>query len=471
MKNSKFSRRKFINSAAASVGVMILPGFIKAAEKKKGKSDMVAPAYIRNMITNSPNERINIAVVGISGQRKNVRGMINGRGMVHINTYAEIPNVAVTTICDVDERLFPNVVATVEKFFGAKPKTEFDFRRLLDDKDIDVISIATPDHWHALMTVWACQAGKDVYVEKPVSWCIWEGRKMVEAARKYNRIVQSGICYRSSKAVKEGIKFVHDGKLGKVYMAKGITYRYRVSIGKVPDSPIPEGVHWDLFLGPAPYRPFNENRYIYQWHWFWDTGTTEFGNNGIYRMDTLRWALNKNSHPVKIHCTGGKYARDDDQEVPNILVEVCEYPDGVIIQNEVRSLCTNPEGLPDSGDCFLYSDQGWMTFSSNGYKTYFGEKNEPGPAKSDSDFPKEELSNGWKNFIDCVRSRKREELDNDILEGHLSASIGHLGVISYRTGRKLAFNPEIEKFVNDKEADGYLKRDSYRKPYIMPEVV
>ncbi|MGQ9621282.1 MAG: Gfo/Idh/MocA family protein [Bacteroidales bacterium] len=429
-----------------------------------------APAYLRNMISDSPNERINIAVIGISGQRKNVRGMINGRGMVHINTYAEIPNVAVTTICDVDERLFPNVVSAVEKHFGAKPKTEVDFRKLLDNKEIDVISIATPDHWHALMTVWACQAGKDVYVEKPVSYNVSEGRKMVEAARKYNRIVQSGICYRSSKAVKEGIKFVHEGKMGKIYMAKGITYRYRVSIEKVPDTPVPEGVHWDLFLGPAPYRPFNENRYIYNWHWFWDTSTTEFGNNGIYRMDTIRWALNKNSHPVKIHCTGGKFARDDDQEVPNILVEICEYDDGVIVQNEVRSLPTNPEGLPDSGDCFLYSDLGWITFSGNGYKTYFGPKNEPGPSKSDTDFPKEELSNGWKNFIDCVRSRKREELDNDILEGHLSAAIGHLGVISYRTGRKLTFDPRKEKFVNDPEADKYLKRN-YREPYKMPENV
>ena len=443
--------------------------FIKCSAMAAGAA-FAAPAYLRNMISDSPNERINIAVIGISGQRKNVRGMINGRGMSHINTYAEIPNVAVTTICDVDERLFPNVVATVEKLFGAKPKTEVDFRRLLDDKEIDVVSIATPDHWHALMTVWACQSGKDVYVEKPVSYNIAEGRKMVEAARKYNRIVQSGICYRSSKAVKEGIKFVHEGKLGKVYMARGITYRYRVSIEKVPDTPIPEGVHWDLFLGPALYRPFNENRYIYNWHFFWDTSTTEFGNNGIYRMDTIRWALNKSTHPVKIHCTGGKFGRDDDQEVPNILVEICEYDDGVIVQNEVRCLSTNPEGLPGSGDCFIYSDQGWMTFSTDGYKTYFGPKNEPGPAKSDNDFPKEELSNGWKNFIDCVRSRKREDLDNDILEGHMSAAIGHLGVISYRTGRKLIFNPQNEKFVNDPEADKYLTRD-YRKPYIMPDRV
>ena len=382
-------RREFVNKSASAAGGV-----------------MAAPAFVRNMITRSPNERINIGLAGISGNRVKVRGMINGRGIVHINTYAKIPNVMIKTICDVDERLFPGVVANIEKLFGAKPQTEADFRRLLDDKDLDVISIATPDHWHALMTVWACQAGKDVYVEKPVCHNVAEGRKMVEAARKYNRIVQSGICYRSSKAVREGIKFVHDGKLGKVYMAKGTTYRYRVPIEHIPDSPIPDGVHWDLFLGPAPYRPFNENRYIYQWHWYWDTGTTEFGNNGIYRMDTVRWALNKNTHPVKIHCSGGKFCRDDDQEVPNTLVASYEYEDGIIVQNEMRSLPTNPEGLSDSGDCFLYSDLGWMTFNGNGYKTYFGTKNEPGPAKSEDDIPPEERSDGWKNLIDCVVAGK-----------------------------------------------------------------
>jgi predicted dehydrogenase len=443
--------------------------FIKRSAAVAGGA-LIAPAYIRNMISDSPNERINVAVLGISGQRKVVRGMISGRGIVHVNTYAEIPNVTVKTICDVDERLFPGMSATVEKLFGTKPGTETDFRKILDDKDINVISIAAPDHWHALMTIWACQAGKDVYVEKPVCHNVSEGRKMVQAARKYERIVQSGICYRSSKAVKEGIKFVHDGNLGKVYMAKGVTYRYRVPIEHVPDSPIPDGVHWDMFLGPAPYRPFNENRYIYQWHWFWDTGTTEFGNNGIYRMDTVRWALNKKTHPVKIHCTGGKFLRDDDQEVPNTMIANYEYEDGVIIQNEMRSLYTNPEGISGYGDCFIYGEKGWMAITGDGYKTFFGPRNEPGPAKSDKDFPQEELSNGWKNLIDCVRSRKREDLDNDILEGHLSAAIGHLGVISYRTGRKLTFDPDKEKFINDAKADKLLTRE-YRKPFVVPDKV
>jgi len=431
----------------------------------------LAPAYIKGMISDSPNERVNVGLIGIAGRRPSVRGIINGRGIGHINQYAALPNVRLKTICDVNESLFPENIKIIEEKFGITPKTEHDYLKVLEDKDIDVISIATPDHWHALMSVWACQAGKDVYVEKPVSHNVHEGRKMVEAARKYDRLVQAGICYRSSKAVKEGIKFVHDGKLGKVYMAKGITLRYRESIGKVADSEIPKGLHWDKFLGPAPYRPYNENRFLYNWHAFWDTGgTTEFGNNGIYRMDTARWALNLNEHPTKINCSGGKFGRDDDQEVPNILIADYEYSNGLIVQNEARCLSTNPEGLPGSGDVFIYGDQGWMTISPSGYKTYFGKKNEPGPAKSDKDFPAEELSNGWKNLIECVRSGRREDLDNDILEGHISASIGHLGVISQRVARPLKFDSAKEKFVNDPEADKLLTRD-YRAPYTMPDKV
>jgi predicted dehydrogenase len=431
---------------------------------------VAAPSLAFDFMHRNPNDTINVAVVGVSGERPRVRGMIHGRGMRHIRWYSEIPNVRVTAVCDVDERLFPAAITEVENRFGKKPKTYVDFRKLIEDKDIDVVSLAVPDHWHALMTVWACQAGKDVYVEKPVHQFVAEGNKMIEAARKYNRIVQSGICYRDSRAVKEGIKFVHNGNLGKVYMARGITFRYRASIERIEDSPIPDGVHWDLFLGPAPYRPYNENRYIYNWHWFWDTSTTEFGNNGIYRMDTVRWALNRNTHPVKVHCAGGKFGREDDQEVPNILIANYEYEDGLIIQNEVRSLHTNPEGLPDSGNCFIYGDQGWMTISGGGYKTYFGTKNEPGPMKSENDFPEKERVNGWKNFLDCVRSRRMEDLDNPIHEGHMSATLGHLGIISYRTGRKLTFDPATETFPNDAEANKYLTRN-YRSPYIMPDEV
>jgi predicted dehydrogenase len=450
----KLERRAFIKKSASAAGGAV-----------------IVPAYIRNMITDSPNERINVAVIGVAGARERVRGIIRGRGYVHIRAYAEMPNVKVKTICDVDERLFPGVSKDVEELFGTQPATEVDARKILEDKDIDIVSLATPDHWHALHTVWACQAGKDVYVEKPVTHNLSEGTKMVEAVNKYNRIVQSGICYRSSIAVKEGIKLLHEGILGKIYMARGITYRYRESIGKFPDSPVPEGVHWDLFLGPAPYRPFNLNRFLYHWHWFWDTGTTDMGNNGIYRMDTARWALNKNTHPVKVHCTGGLFGRDGEQETPNIMSASYVYDDGTIIQNEIRGLSTNPEGAQaDPGDCFIYGEKGWMSISGDGYKTWFGPGNEPGPAKSDKDFAPDERNNGFKNLVDCVRSGRKEDLDNPMIEGHLSASLCHLGIISYRTGRELRFNPSAEKFVNDPAADKYLTRD-YRKPYVMPDKI
>jgi len=446
-------RRKFIKNSGYTAGMMA-----------------VSPAIIKDFVSKSPNDTLNVAVVGISGNRPRVRGMISGRGMTHIANYAEIPNVKVTAICDVDERLFPPAIAEVEKLYGITPKTEVDFRKLIEDKDIDIISVATPDHWHALQTIWACQAGKDVYVEKPAHQLIAEGRKMIEAARKYDRVVQNGITWRSSKATKAGIKLLHDGNLGNVYMAKGIVYRYRPSIGHMEDGPVPQGVHWDKFLGPAPYRTFNENRYIYNWHWFWDTGTTEFGNNGIYRMDGARWALNIHTHPVNVNCSGGLFGPESDQEVPNVLLATYEYEDGKIIQNEVRSLFTNPEGLERHNGTFIYSDQGWMALSGGSFRTYFGKDNEPGPSMSDEDLPEKEKTDVWKNFVECVRSRKWKDLDCDIAEGHMSAAIGHLGNISYRTGRKLSFNPETEKFVNDREADSYLTRD-YRPPYVMPEVI
>ncbi len=448
-----FPRREFIKKTASAAGGVI-----------------VAPAYIRNMVTNSPNERVNVAVVGIAGNRERVRSIILGQGRQHIRGYADIPNVTVKTICDVDESLFPGVSKTVEELYGTRPGTEFDFRNVLDDKDIDIVSLATPDHWHALQTVWACQAGKDVYVEKPACHNISEGRKMVEAAMKYNRIVMCA-GRDASRAVEEGIKMVHEGKLGKVYMARAIRWAYRGSIGHTPDSPVPDGLHWDMFLGPAPYRPFSLNRYLYNWHWFWEYGTGDLGNLVIYPIDTARRALDKTVHPVKIQCTGGLFGRDDDREVPNIMTGHCVYADGTIFQFETRALPTNPEGMPDDpGLSFIYGDQGWMSLGGGGYRTYFGRGNEPGPARSESEFPPEERVNVWKNLIDCVRSRRREDLHNPVINGHLSATIAHLGNLSCRTGRELTFNPGTEKFVKDPGADRLLTR-VYREPYVMPENV
>lgn len=457
------NRREFLKkTTTTAAGLMLSVPVVKSGFAKK-----------------CPNDTINVAVVGIRGKG----GMYGGGG--HYLNYCKMPSVRVTTLCDIDERLFPEAVKNVEEIGGNTPKTIVDYRDVLEDKDIDVISIATPDHWHALKTIWACQAGKDVYVEKPISYNIDEGRKMVQAARKYNRVVQVGTQSRSSKITKEAIKFIRDGKLGKIYMGRGIVYGHRGNIGHVKDSPIPEEVHWDRFLGPAPYRPFNENRFHYKWHWFWDTSTSEFGNNGIHHMDKVRWGMNKHVHPVKVQCTGGFYGwENSDQEIPNLQIATFEYDDGTIMELEVRSLYTNPEFGSKSG-CFFYGSEGWMHLGGGGFKTFFGTKDEPGPSMSSSDpnlptlkdFAEAEADDSVKtrepeythfsNFIDCVRSRKWQNLNADILEGHMSTAMMHLGNIAYRTGRSLTFNPYSERFIDDDDANSYLTRE-YRYPYVVP---
>jgi hypothetical protein len=248
MKN--IERRTFIrNLTAASTGAIISVPMIKKSW------------------ASSPNDNINVAVIGI-----------RSRGKAHYQALAKVPNVNIVAICDIDQQLLPEAAANIEKLTGKKPAIETEYRKILENKDIDAVSIATPDHWHALQAIWACQAGKDVYVEKPVSHTLEEGRKIVEVARKYNRIVQCGTQSRSNIATINSIKFLHEEGLGKVYMAKGLCFKPRGGIGHVKNSEIPAGVNWDAFLGPAPYRPFNENRFHYKWHWFWDTGSADLGN-------------------------------------------------------------------------------------------------------------------------------------------------------------------------------------------------
>ncbi len=226
----------------------------------------------------------------------------------------------------------------IESLGGVKAETFVDLRKLLERKDLDAISIATPDHWHALHTIWACQAGKDVYVEKPLCHNIREGRKMLEAARKYNRIVQVGLNRRSENRNLAGVRFVREAKFGPTYRAKAVVFRGRTSIGRAQESSIPEGVNWDLFLGPAPYRAFDLNRFHYGWHYFWNTATGEVGNNGVHAIDLVRWALNKNVHPIKVVCSGGRFVDDSDQETPNYQNATFEYADGTLVDLEVTTL-------------------------------------------------------------------------------------------------------------------------------------
>jgi predicted dehydrogenase len=445
--------------------------FIKKSVAASAGLTVGAPAYIKGYMQNKPNEVINVAVAGIRS-----RGGYYYGGTGHTANYTKIKNSRVVTVCDVDENLFPVEIGWIEKLGGAKPKTVVDFRELCDDKSIDAISIAAPDHWHALMTVWACQAGKDVYIEKPLSWSLGEGRKMVEAARKYNRIVQTGTNYRSNRMTQKAIQLLHDGVIGDVYLGRATVYGHRPNIGRVADSPVPAGVHWDLHRGPAPMIPFNKNHFHYSWHWYWDTATGEFGNNGVHGIDRIRVAMKINEHPKKISCCGGFYAWDSDQQVPNFQVATFEYNNGAIIEMEVRSLFTPGD---DDGLLFL-GTKGYAILGGNTFKTFLGPKKQPGlnlemkdldPDPVREDYEKNRIEYHFVNFLDCIRSRKREDLNAEVEGGHMSTSIMHLGNIAYKTGRKLIFDGKAEKFVNDKEADSYLFRDKERKPFVLPKEV
>ena len=425
------------------------------------------------------NDTVNVGVVGF-----------RGRGRSHIREFLRMPGVRVGYLCDIDERLFPDAVAEVERTGGYTPQTETDIRKLLERDDLDAISIATPDHWHALMTIWGCQAGKDVYVEKPCSYTLWEGRKMVEAARKYGRMVQVGLNRRSSLRTRSAVAFLREGSFGTPYRAKAIVYRGRINIGRVQESSIPEGVNWDLYLGPAPYRAFSLNRFHYGWHFFWDTSTTEVGNNGVHALDVVRWGLDKGAHPVRIHCTGGQFAEESDSEVPNVQVGTFEYADGTLAEIDATTLYSPTFGGTRMGT-FFYTEQGYLSSVGDWTATQgeFTPRDEPDPPSGVSmrasrlSFPdmeylagppiptlEEERVSLFQNFIDCVRSRDRDALRCEIEDGHLSTSLCHLANISYRTGRKLVFDSDTETFPGDEEANRFLRRE-YREPYVVPEQV
>ncbi len=450
-------RRSFIKrSGAASAGTLVGSQLLGRPSAKS-----------------SHNDTVRVAVIGI-----------RNRGMDHCRALAQIPNVRIATLCDIDQRLLPGAAAEVEKLTGHRPATATEYRKVLEDPNIDAVTIATPNHWHALQTIWACQAGKDVYVEKPVSHTILEGRRMVEAARKYKRVVQTGTQSRSSSATAQAIDFMHNGGLGDIYMAKGLCMKPRGSIGHIQNSDIPEGVDWDTFLGPAPYRPFNENRFHYKWHWFWDTGNGDFGNQGIHQADIGRWVLNKATHPVKIQGFSNFFVWDSDQETPNIQHLEFEYEDGRILQFEVRGLATNDEGGIRIGN-LVFGSKGWMNITNedegkcqtylsdielmpSGFSSYNEDK---GPEfRNDDPATSDTVVNHFTNFITCVRNRKWQDLNADILEGHLSSSLCHLGNIACRLKRPLRFDPASETFLDDLEADSYLSK-AYRSPIVLPEVV
>jgi predicted dehydrogenase len=380
--------------------------------------------------------------------------------------------VELAALCDIDEGVLNKRLKEVEAGGNKRPAAFTDIRKLLEDKSIDAISIASPNHWHTLMTVWGCQAGKDVYVEKPCSHNVFEARQIVAAARKYNRIVQQGTQSRSSPALKEAVQKLREGVIGDLYMARGLCYKWRKTIGRTPVEPVPPGVHYDLWLGPAPKREYTKNRFHYNWHWFWDYGNGDIGNQGIHQMDVARWLLGV-KYPTKVSAMGGKYMFDDDQETPNTLVARFDFNGGgkkKMLVFEVRHWMSNNEGgIGESkkkggntiGDLF-YGSKGYMVVGDGSYRTFLGQEQEPGPTKSGG-------GDHFANFIAAMRSRKPSDLNAEIEEGAASTVLVHLANISYRLGRTINFDPATLTCTGDKEANAMLTRN-YREGFVVPKL-
>jgi len=440
------------------------------------------------------NDRVRIAVVGL-----------RGRGLDHLKKIKEIPGVELAAVVDIDQNVIAERLQDAAKLGLGNPKTYTDIRNMLEDKSIDAITVATPNHWHSLMGIWACQAGKDSYIEKPLSHSWWEGKQLVAAAAKYNRIVQHGTQSRSSIGAKAAVQELRDGLVGDVYLSRGLCYKWRDTIGRRPRAAVPAGVDYNLWLGPAPDRGFTMNRFHYNWHWFWDTGNGDLGNQGIHEMDTARWGLGV-KFPTKVSAMGGHVMFDDDQETPNLLNCSFEFAaaDGKrkLMEFEVRHWMTNHEadigqfggasvlppagltpataplpapaanpaalgpasGKPATVGNIFYGSKGYLAIQEyESYKYWLGEKQDPSPVSRGKE-------NHFQNFIDCVRSRKKEDLTAPVEEGHISCTLVHLANVSYRLGRTLNFDPATEQVIGDAQANQMLRDGDrgYRPGFTIP---
>ncbi len=446
-------RRAFLQGSAVSLAALTAAVRSSPAREDaaaKTEDDAKKPAA---------NEVVNVAVCGV-----------HGRGMDHVGGFIKLKDqgVRIVAICDPDETVIGPAMTAVTAAYGEKPAYHKDMRRIFDNNEIDAVSFATPNHWHALGAIWACQAGKDVYVEKPVSHNVWEGRKIVEAARKYERIVQTGTQCRSSKGLQDAVAFLRSGKLGTVYMAKGLCYKPRGSIGHKDFTAVPPTLDYNLWTGPAAFQKpgdattYNPNILHYNWHWVWNTGNGDLGNQGIHQMDLARWGLGKTEFPRTVQSAGGRYGYDDDGETANTQTVQFEYDDA-LLQFEVRGLPTNDEQGVRIGDIF-YGTEGIMTFTSyQDWQTFFGPKLDPGPKGSGG-------GNHYLNFLEAVRNRDPKHLAAEIEEGHQSSALCHLGNIALKLGCKLRIDASTETFGDDAEANALLRRE-YRAPFVVPESV
>jgi predicted dehydrogenase len=419
-----FSRREFINRSAI-IAAAAAAGSSAVAEDKPAPTATKAQA-----------DKLRVAVVGV-----------RGRGMSHVSGFLGKNNCEIVTVCDCDEAVIGNAMKAIEGKQGKAPKYEKDIRKVVADKNIDIVSIATPNHWHALMAIWAMENGKDVYVEKPATHNVREGSIMLAAARKYKRICQVGTQSRSNPGMQQAIEFVRGGKIGKVDLAIGLCYKPRGSIGKVekPTDP-PKTLDYDLWTGPAALVPVNRARLHYDWHWIWNYGNGDLGNQGVHEMDKARWGLGKNTMPESVFSIGGRFGYVDDGETANTQLCVFNYGAEKMIF-EVRGLKTNDYKGAKVGNIWV-GTEGYVVCP-----TYAG-----GVAYDKSGKEIAKFSGGgdqfhFDNFVKAVRSRKVEDQNCDIADGHLSAALCHLSNISYRLGTEQVVGKDAnisdDKNVND----------------------
>ncbi len=451
---AKPARRQFVQAAAAAIATSRFP--ILGA-----------------------NDKVQVGIVGLGG-----------RGNDHMKFYSSLDSdCRIAAVCDVNQAARERAIALIKKTKGHDPKDYSDMRTMFESKDIDAVSVATPNHWHALAAIWACQAGKDVYVEKPASHNIYESRQMVEAARKYKRMVQVGSQSRSIPHKMRAIQLIQEGAIGQIYSARALCFRRRFSIGHAPDEAVPAGLDWSLFLGPAQWKPYSKNKFAYNWHWYWDTGNGDIGNQGVHEMDISLWGLGRTGWPASVSSNGGKFAWKDDQETPNTQYAAFEFGDAQMTF-DVRNLPTPPEGLvPLTGPNYVgnifFGDLGFLTVDHGGFKLY---KSTAGNISGDAargagagsrekyELVKEEKGSGedtaphMKNFFDAVRSRDYSKLNAEIEIGARSAAFCHLANIAYRVGRTVRMDQSAGRFLGDDEANSLLTRN-YRKPYVVPENV
>jgi predicted dehydrogenase len=399
-----------------------------------------------------PSGKVAIGVIGVRGR---------GQNLAH--GFATHPHATVTHVCDVNENLLEPFSRQIGEIQQYKPHCVTDLRRVFDDSSVDAVAIATPDHWHALATIWACQAGKHVYVEKPVSHNIDEARQMVAAASKYKRVVQVGTQSRSVPHYRQAIELIHGGRIGKVHLAKAWNSQLRRRVEAVSDSAVPSGLDWNTWQGPAPERPYNENRYSYGWRWLWDYGTGDMGNDGVHDFDIARWGLDVTA-PASANCTAAKLVFvGDSQETPDTQIVAFEYPDSqqMIVYEQRLWSPYHQEGF-ENGVTF-YGTDGYLTIGRKRW-TIVESRNQ---VVLDENV---EFSDGphFDNFIQAIRESK--PLNCDIQEGFQSTLLAHLGNVSYRVGRKVQFEAATGAIVGDNEAAA-LQRRAGRKEFVIPSDV